>query len=76
MCLKKLGLLYEADEMISTVSFELFRENDVTIYPDWSPSKREMFENKWFVKRSHPLGSIKTLMDGLWLERAIGFGSE
>ena len=38
-------VVYEADEVISTVSFQLFKENDVTIYPDWSPSKRKMFEN-------------------------------
>ena len=36
--------VYEADEIISTVSFQLYKDNDVTIYPDWSKDKREMFE--------------------------------
>lgn len=37
-------IVYEADEVISTISFQLFKDNDVTVYPGFSEGKKRMFE--------------------------------
>ena len=62
------GRVHEADEVVSTASFLLFKDNDITISPSWSEGKQRMIDEfEW----GNTIKVVCQTMSPTWLSAGV-----